>query len=150
MDAVQWTQVAYPGLCGGQGPSAEGPSGSSGGGVASPAEGGTVSTGFTVDQVSFAQPDPQDQLAIVLVQCGTGAVPVGLYVYEGAQSDTQPDLLQVLVPQSQDLYAGSFSVSGDRVSIQVQSGAPDRDGACCPGLSYTLSWHWSNGSYRPG
>lgn len=124
MDTVQWAQVTYPGSC-------------------------PASTGITVDQVSFAQPDPSDQLALALVQCGSGEEPAGLYAYEGAASVTNPTLLQALIPTSEDLFATDFSVQGSEITIQVMSGSPARTGACCNGLAYTLRWTWSKGEYRP-
>ena len=145
MNLVEWSQVSYPGSCN-QSPS---PTGA----TANPSTPATsqpdLSTGFTVDQVSFVQPDAADQLAVVSVQCGSGTRPLGLFVYEGATSATQPTLIQQLIPISQDVFSSGFNATGASVTIRVTSGSPNQDGACCAGLSYVLSWTWSQGKYRP-
>ncbi len=124
LNSVLWSQVAYPGTC------------------------NSVTNSFAVDQVQFMNPDPYTSLAIVQVQCGSGSQPIGLYVYDSAVSSTDPQLSQTLIPLSQNVVGRNLRVVGNQVSIGVSSANPQIQGACCAGLSYLLSWVWSQGSFH--
>ncbi|MGH2719364.1 MAG: hypothetical protein ACRDJU_12395, partial [Actinomycetota bacterium] len=71
-------------------------------------------------QVSYVQPQPGRNLALVLATCtsGAGTPARGLYVYDGATSTTQAHLLQTLVDPSLERQSDSFTVSGSTVRMR--------------------------------
>ncbi|HLI55457.1 MAG TPA: hypothetical protein VKY26_00355 [Actinomycetota bacterium] len=115
----------------------------------------------TVAQVSYVQPDPDHQLAVVLASCtaGAGAPPDALYVFDRATSPTGAHLLQTLLPPTLDRLAPSFTVApaasastptaltGQSVTVQEAAFSSGSVPDCCPDLKYPVTWSWNGDAY---
>jgi len=103
-----------------------------------------------VFQVSYVQPAPGLNLAVVLATCtaGAGTPSKGLYVYDRATSITQAHLFQTLVDPSLERQSYSFTVSGSTISMREAAYSSwNNVPQCCPDLDFTVKWTWVNQRY---
>lgn len=129
LGTVEWSRVTYPVECGTK---------------AHP-------LGYRVLKVSYSNPAPHRQAAIVLVNCNTGAgtPPVDLFVYSGASTVTAPRLLQVLISsRSKNYQANGFTVSGSTITMAAASFSSAQVPQCCPNVHSVLHWTWNGDMYR--
>jgi hypothetical protein len=131
LTSVPWARVAYPFQCG---TTLQGP------------------VGYRVVQVAYPQPAPGRSLAIVMVECnsGAGTPPVELLVYDGASSRLTPHLAQTLIAVSSRYQASLFAADGATVTVAVSGFNSSTVPNCCPDIHQTLTWHWTGSDYQPG
>jgi hypothetical protein len=131
LSSVQWASISYPFSCGStlQGP-----------------------VGYRVVQVAYPDPAPNQTVAIVMVECnsGAGTPPIDLLVYDHATSTHAPHLAQTLIDMSAQYQASGFSATGNTVTVAVAGFSSPNVPNCCPDIHRTLTWRWSGGSYQPG
>lgn len=130
LDRVDWAHVDY-----------EGELGCSAG-----------STTPVVWQVTEVQPPgATGPIALVLVGCrvGAGTSPAVLIAYGGAADATHPHLLQVVFTPGppNDPLVRSFTATGASIAM-TGLGYTDRVPRCCPNVTVSLSWIWTNGRYQ--
>jgi hypothetical protein len=131
LTSVSWAGVTYPFQCG---TTLQGP------------------VGYRVVQVAYPQAAPGQTLAIVMVECnsGAGTPPVELLVYDGASSPLAPHLAQTLVEVSSRYQASRFTAGGSSVTVAVSGFSSTAVANCCPDIHMTLTWHWTGRGYQPG
>jgi hypothetical protein len=131
LTSVPWAGVTYPFQCG------------------STLQG---LVGYRVVQVAYPQPAPERSLAIVMVECnsGAGTPPVELLVYDGTSSRLAPHLAQTLIAVSSRYQASVFAADGPTVTVAVSGFSSTAVPNCCPDIHMTLAWHWTGSGYQPG
>jgi hypothetical protein len=108
--------------------------------------------GYRIVQIAYPQPAPGLNVAIVMVECnsGAGTPPVELLVYRGASSPLAPHLTQTLISVSSHYQASRFSATAASLTVAANGFSSVAVPNCCPDVHKTLNWHWTFSGYQPG
>jgi hypothetical protein len=131
LDDVDWSKVRYPIDCG---------------------ETNLGQVGWRVVDFVRIAPGVGTDLAIALVTCdaGAGSPPANLYVYDRAESATNPHLAQTLVRPDDNWVADDHvDVIGGDLSLGVSGYSSEDLPRCCPDVFATLTWQWDGDEYQP-
>jgi len=131
LDQVDWASVHYPMIQCGQ------------------LTDGQPNPGVTVQPVVLAQPELGVEYAIVVVACQFASNPPNaVFAYDAASSPTTPHLAQTLITEHDYWVAtGPPVATGPNLALHV-NGYQGNDPGYLPSVHATLTWTWTNGSYR--
>ena len=122
---VQWDEVAYPMDC--------------------------ADVGWNVLDVMYTRHGAETAVAVLLVACdaGAGSPPRAIYVYDRAESATEPRLLQALWQDSWRTLLGTLDLDGVELVATGTTYSSQDIPRCCPDGEITVRWRWTERGYAP-
>lgn len=106
--------------------------------------------GWNVLEVVLTEPEAGVEVAVVLVACdaGAGTPPRSIFVYERADTATDPDLLQTLWQDGQLTITATVAASGAELVATGDTYSSREVPRCCPDVTSTTTWSWNGDGYE--